>query len=330
MRFNLRTSYGVVLLALSLGQGCGAPQPPALGPNLVSNGSFESGLDGWWSWTDSEEGTASTSAEAADEGSAGLVLYKGKDGFNSMVGQATPNHSAWQTYEIHARLKGSHGGEHVTFSLHGQGFEVEAQNRWRTVSRLVLLPEPTDDANARISVTTEDSTVYVDRVSVALAKVERGDADNQKDNLLHNGSFESELGMWTFWTDSPEGKASTSPDAYHSGYAGLVLTRGAEGNYSLLKQPLPEPVLEREQYRIEAEVRGAHGGEPVNLCLQVDHEPWDGPCASVTAYVNWQHISQTVTIDEALSDEVLNMVVSLGGEGTAYVDDVSVVRTRRR
>ena len=41
-----------------------------------------------------------------------------------MVGQATPNHSAWQTYEVHARLKGAKGGEHVTFSLHGQGFDL--------------------------------------------------------------------------------------------------------------------------------------------------------------------------------------------------------------
>jgi hypothetical protein len=152
MRFNLWASCGVGLLALSLGQGCGEPQPPAIGPNLVSNGSFESGLNGWWSWTDSEEGTASTSAEAADEGSAGLVL-----------------------------------------------------------------------------------------------------------------------------------------------------TRGAEGNYSLLKQPLPEPVMVREQYRIEADVRGARG-EFVNICLQLDHEPWDGPCASVTAALDWQHVAQTVTIDEALSD----------------------------
>jgi hypothetical protein len=207
---------------------------------------------------------------------------------------------------------------------------VEAEDRWRTVSRLVLMTEPTDDSNARISVTTEDSTVYVDRVSVALAEVERGDADNKKDNLLRNGSFESDLSMWTFWTDSPEGAASTTPDVRKSGYAGLALTRGAEGNYSLLKQTLPDPVLMREQYRIEAEVRGAHGGELVNICLQLNHEPWDGPCVPVTAYVNWQHASQTFTIDEALSDEVLSLVVSLGSEGTAYVDDVSVVRTRRR
>lgn len=329
MRFNLWAFSGVGLLALSLGQGCGEPQPPVIGPNLVSNGFFESGLDGWWHWTDSDEGTASTSAEAADEGSSGLVLYKGTGGFNSMVGQPTDNHQAWQTYEVHARIKGAMGGEHVTFSLHGQGFEVVAENRWRTVSRLVLLPEPNDDVNARISVTTEDSTVYVDRVSFALAEVERGDADKEKGNLLHNGSFESELGMWTFWTDSPEGKASTTPDVRLSGYAGLVLTRGEEGNYSLLKQPLPDPVIVREQYRIEADVRGSRG-ELVNICLQLDHEPWDGPCASVTAALDWQHVSQTVTIDEALSDEVLSVVVSLGSQGTAYVDDVIVVRTQRR
>jgi hypothetical protein len=75
---------------------------------------------------------------------------------------------------------------------------------------------------------------------------------------------------------------------------------------------------------------GAGLDELVNICLQLDHEPWDGPCASVTASRDWQHVSQTVTIDEALSDEVLSLVVSLGSAGTAYVDDVLVVRTRRR
>ncbi|WP_224362900.1 carbohydrate binding domain-containing protein [Hyalangium versicolor] len=331
MRCSLRESCGVGLLVLCLGQGCeGEPQPPVIGPNMVSNGTFESELSGWWSWTDSEGGTASTSAEAADDGRAGLVLYKGKDGFNSMVGQPTEAHEAWQTYEIHARFKGTKGGEHLTFSFHGQGVEVVAETRWRTVSRMVLMPEPDDDLNARISVSTEDATVYVDNVSFSLAEVERGDADKVKDNLLHNGSFESELGLWTFWTDSPEGRASTTPDERNSGYSGLELRRGATGNFSVLKQPLPDPVLVREQYRIEAFVRGANGGENVSICLQMEHEPWEGPCTSATAAGEWQRLSQTVTIDEGLSDEDLSVVLSLGSEGTVYVDDVTVVRTRRR
>ncbi|WP_224367045.1 carbohydrate binding domain-containing protein [Hyalangium versicolor] len=328
MHFNLRKTCGVGFLVLCLGQGCGEPHAPVIGPNLVSNGSFEAELAGWWSWTDSTGGKASTGAEAADEGRAGLVLYKGKDGFNSMVGQTTELHQAWETYEIRARVKGAIGGEHVTFSYHGYGFEVVAEPYWQTVSQLVLLPEPQDDSNARISVTTDEATAYVDTVSFALADVERGTADKEKNNLIHNGSFESQLGLWALWTDSPTGTATTTPDARVSGYAGLVLSRGTEGSYTLLKQSLRDPVFSQEQYRIEADIWGATGLEQVTICLQLDREPYAGPCVAIPLAIDLQHLSQTVTIDDALNNENISVVVSLSSEGTAYLDDVIVVRTQ--
>jgi hypothetical protein len=207
---------------------------------------------------------------------------------------------------------------------------VVAEDQWSTVSRLVLMTEPSDDSNARISVTTDGATVYVDDVAFASALVERGDADLKAGNLVRNGSFESDLGMWTFWTNSlPDGSASTSPEARSSGYAGMVLTRGAEGAFTLVKQPLPDPIAKREEYRIEADVRGTQGGELVNVCLQMDDEPWDGPCVSVTASMSWQHISKTVPMEDALINKRVGAVVSLGSQGTVMVDDVIVVRTQK-
>jgi hypothetical protein len=324
MIWSLRKRWWLGLLVLGVGAGCGGAQPPTLGENLVFNGSFESGLDGWWQ----AGGDATPSADAADSGAFGLTLHKGSDGWGSMVGQETRGHTIGQTYQIYARLKGAVGGERVTFRYHGQGFEVVADSRWRTVNRMVLMPEINGDTNALVAVTTNDATVYVDEVSFAQAIVARGDADKEDDNLLRNGSFESDLGLWDFWTDSPDGSASTSPDARHSGYAGMVLTRGGEGSISSVKQPLPDPVASREKYRIEANVRGAHGGEVVNVCLQINHEPWDGPCAQVTAAVDWQHLSQEVSIDDAIVDERVGALVSLSTPGTVMVDDVIVVRTR--
>jgi hypothetical protein len=299
--------------------------------NLILNSSFEGKLDPWWTATDSKGGTAATSHEAADIGSTGLVLHKGTGGWGSMVGQETQGHVAMQTFQFKARLRGEKGGEHVTFSFHGEGFEEVAEPIWRTVSRLVLMPESNNNTSAIISVTTDEATVHVDDVSVTWVEVERGDADTEEDNLLRNGSFESDLGLWSSWADTPaESWAQTSPDARYSGYAGLGLTRGPSGVLSTVKQTLREPLMQGEEYRIEARVRGAHGGEQVNVCLQMNREPWDGPCTQVTTTVNWLHISNTVRIDETLHDERAGLLVSLSTEGTAYVDDVMVVRTKKR
>lgn len=330
MTLDLRKPWCLGILVLSMGQGCGEPQAPIIGPNLVRNGSFESGLEGWWRAGGSTESTASVSSEAADIGTSGLVLYNAMQSWGSMVGQDTLGHTAGQTFHVQARLKGLSGGERVNFNFHDQSFDVLAEKDWMTVSRMVLMPEISGDSAARISVMTEGATVYVDDVSFATAQVELGDADNEEDNLVRNGSFESDLGLWAFWSNAPEGVARTSPDARQSGYAGLVLTRGAEDGVTTVKQTLPEPLAEREEYRIEARVRGADGGEKLNVCLQINHEPWDGPCAQVEATRDWQHVEKKVPVEGALIDERVGLLVSLASEGTAYVDDVIVVRTRKQ
>ncbi|MBN1210474.1 MAG: carbohydrate binding domain-containing protein [Myxococcaceae bacterium] len=330
MTFALRKPWGWGLLALGLCQGCGGDEhAPIIGDNLVRNGSFESGLDGWWDATNSEGGQASASPEAADLGAAGLKLYKGTGGWGTMVGQETEGHGAWATLQVQARVRGAVGGEQLTFSFHSQGFEVTAEDRWRTVTRLLLMTEASDNPSAIIAVTTDGATAYVDDVSFSPAQVAKGEADLTPDNQVINGSFESGLGLWTFWTNSfPGGMASTSPDAKHSGYAGMVLARGAEGTLTTVKQTLTAPVFEGEQYRIEARVRGANGGEAVNLCLQINRDPWDGPCIHEKADREWKHLSRTVTIDAAMHDERVGVLLSLGSEGSVQVDDVVVLRTR--
>jgi hypothetical protein len=324
--------WALSVLALSLGSGCGGGgAPPLIGPNLVRNGSFEEAKleTSWWKATDSKDGTATISPAAADIGNMGLVLHKGTGGWGSMVGQETKPHQAGETYQVRARLRGVVGGERVTVSFHGQGFEVETEPQWRTVTRLLLLPEVSDNATALISVTSDESTVHVDDVSFARAEVARGDADEEEDNLLRNGSFESDLGMWNFWTDAgPEGTASTSPDARKSGYAGMVLSKGPSGMGVAVKQQLRDPLAEGEEYRLEAHVKGTEGGEAVVLCVQINHEPWDGPCTHVTASRGWTHVSEKLTFDPALTDERVGVLISLVSEGTALVDDVILVRTR--
>jgi hypothetical protein len=319
------------VLALSLGPGCGgAGAPPVIGPNLIRNGSFEEAKlePAWWTATE-KDGTATVSPEAADLGNRGLVLHKGTVGWGAMVGQETEPHQPGETYQVRARLKGAQGAELVTLSFHGQGFEVQTEPRWRTVSRLLLLPEASDNVTALISVTTDDSTVYVDDVSFARAEVARGEADEEEGNLLRNGSFESDLGMWSFWTDAgPEGTASTSPDARQSGYAGMVLSKGPEGSGVAVKQQLRDPLAEGEEYRLEAHMKGTVGGEAVALCVQINHEPWDGPCVPVNATTGWTHVSEKLTFDPALTDERVGVLVSLLSEGTVLVDDVILVRTR--
>jgi hypothetical protein len=327
MNFTPRKSWGPVLLVLSLCQGCGEDaHAPIIGPNLLRNGSFESELDGWWDATNSEGGGVLVTPEAADLGRAGLKLYKGTGGWGTMVGQETAGHGAWQTIQIQARVRGQLGGEQLSFSFHNQGFDVTAEDRWRTVSRLLLLPEASDSPTAMIAVTTDGAAAYVDEVSFAPAQVTQGEADKTSDNLVINGSFENDLSLWNVF---PAGTASPSPDAKHSGYSGVVLTRSAEGTFALVKQTLAAPVFEREQYRIEARVRGTSGGEAVNLCLQMNDEPWSGPCIHETASRDWKHLSKTVTIDAEIHDQRVGVVVSLSSEGSVQVDDVVVLRTRK-
>lgn len=332
MNSLLRKPWWLSIVALGLWQGCGEPQAPVVqGSNLIVNGSFEGKLDPWWTANDSVGGTGGTSPAAADIGSSGMMLHKGKGGWGYMVGQETSGHSAMQTFQFKARIRGALGGERVNVSFHGQSFDVIAEPVWRTVDRLVLMPDGGGGTTAMITATSDDSTIHVDDVSAFWVEVARGDADNEDGNLLRNASFESDLGLWTFWADVPEeGRAWTTPNGRSSGYAGLALTRGPSGALTTLKQMLQEPVFQGEKYRVEARVRGEHGGEQVNLCLQMKDEPWTGPCIQVTASTQWQHASETVSIEEDLNDKRVGVLVSLSTEGTAYVDDVIVVRTQRR
>jgi hypothetical protein len=318
------------LLALGLWSGCGEAQAPVLGPNLIENGSFEAGLAGWWNVLNGEGGTVTPQSEAADLGNMGLVLHKSTGGWGTMVGQNTVHHRAGETFQFKARIKGLTGGERVTFNFHGEAFEVTAEPRWRTVSQMVLLPEVNGDNSALISLTTDEATVYVDEVEIAQAEVARGDADDEEDNLVHNGSFESGLGVWSFWTNDPEGAASTSPEARRSGYAGMVMTKGLGGTAVTVKQPLPEPLAAGETFRIEAHLRGTEGGELVNLCVQINDEPYDGPCMGVKAEKEWRHISRTLTIDPEIVDQRAGALVSLNSSGTVMLDDVVVVSNRGR
>jgi hypothetical protein len=108
----------------------------------------------------------------------------------------------------------------------------------------------------------------------------------------------------------------------------MVLNRGPEGAITVVKQPLRDPVAAREEYRIEAYVRGAQGGEKVSLCLQIEEDPWTGPCAYATASAGWQHVSEKLPIDETMDDQRVGVVVAPSSEGTVMVDDVVLVRTR--
>jgi len=316
------------VLALSLGCGGGGAPPTVVGPNLVRNPSFEAGLAPWWTATE-EDGKASLSAEAADHGSMGVVLTKGTIGWGAIVGQATEPHQAGETYQARVRLKGAVGGERVIVRFHGQSFEVEAEPRWMTVTRLLYMHEASDDNVAMLSVITNGATVHVDDVSFAKAEVARGDADEEENNLLGNGSFESDLGMWNFWTDAgSDGAATSSPEGRQSGYAGLVLSKGPSGSAVAVKQELRDPLAEREEYRLEAQVKGTQGGEAVVLCLQNRDAPWDGPCIQVTATTGWTHLSEKLTFDAALVNKRVGVLVSLASEGTVLVDDIIIVRTR--
>jgi carbohydrate binding protein with CBM4/9 domain len=177
-----------------------------------------------------------------------------------------------------------------------------------------------------ITNTTEFATIYVDDMVVAPVTVAQGDADKLPDNLLHNGSFESELSRWDFWTDSSSGTASTSKVAGRSGYAGLVLTKGADGWATNVKQQLLTPLAEGDQYRVELQLQGTRGGETVQVCLQVNHDPWNGPCVEVVASKGWKGFSQTLSIDASLDNQYLGALVSLKSEGGVRIDDVSLVR----
>lgn len=332
MNSLLRQPGWLGLVALGLWQGCGEPQAPVVqGPNLIVNGSFEGTLNPWWTANDSDGGTGGTSPAAADIGASGMSLHKGKGGWGSMVGQETPGHSAMQTFRFKARIRGAKGEEQVNISFHGQSFNVTAEPVWRTVDRLVITPDESGGNTVMLTATSDDSTVHVDDVSAFWVEVARGDADNEGDNLIRNGSFESDLGLWKFWASVPdEGKAWTSPDARGSGYAGAVMTRGPLEGFTTLQQTLPAPVFQGEEYRIEARVRGERGGEKVNLCVQMVDEPWDGACLYVNATTQLQHVSKTLRIEENLNDKRSVLLLSLSSEGTAYVDDVILVRTKEK
>jgi hypothetical protein len=324
----LRRPWLSGLLALGVWQGCGeAGSPPSIGANLMQNSSFEDGLQGWWTATDSEGGMVTATPEAAHSGALGLALYKGKGGWGSSAGQDTAPHSAGQTLHVSASLKGAAGGERAYIGYHSQGFWVTLTPEWQRVSRLMLMPDASGDAAAFITNTTELSTIYVDDVIFAPATVAQGNADKRPDNLLRNGSFESELSLWDFWTDSPGGTASTSPAAGRSGYAGLVLTKGADGWAANVKQQLVRPLAAGERYRVELQLQGTRGGERVEVCLQVNYDPWHGPCLAVVASKDWRGFSGALSVDAVLHDEYVGALVSLRSQGAVRVDDVTLVRS---
>lgn len=196
-----------------------------LAPNLVGNGDFESGIDGWQVWG----GVLSSSEEAHTGALAALhtgrtATWQGPVYPITAVAGASYNISSWikvagaatATANINLRTICADGSE-----LYNWGGQAEVNSAgWTEVAGVATVPAECEVVDAVVYFAGPDVGVDI-LIDDVVVTGEGGDAGGP-DNLVTNSGFEEDLDGWVSWG----GALSRSSDQSYAGdYAAYLTSR---------------------------------------------------------------------------------------------------------
>lgn len=296
--------------------------------NLLPDGGFETGIDGWQSWngstlsasTDQAHGGAQSLRATARPNANQFAVYN----LTSLV-QADTTYavSAWvfhtgaaaDTVRLAAKVGCTSGDTYPWLESNGA---VEP-NTWTQLSGNLNIPASCTIADVAIFFegTSPGSDVYVDDVRVV----------PPSNNLVSNGTFEADTAGWSSWNGTT---LAVSADQAHSGAQSLLAANRPNANQFAVYN-LTGLVESNRTYSVSAWTR-ITGTEPgtvrlasVVQCVGADATyPWLDNDTAVPANT-WTELSGNLAIPDCAEIQQVQIFF----EGTAlgvdvYLDDVSV------
>ncbi|WP_127491508.1 carbohydrate binding domain-containing protein [Paenibacillus glycanilyticus] len=198
------------------GGGTGGP-----GTNLISNGEFDNGTNGWWTYFDaSASGTiaATTSAGLSGTNALKFDLSNGGDAdWKAQLGQTVSSLSSGTTYTLSFKGKAD-SARSITVSVSQEGSPYStflSQTASLTASgqtySYTFTPNASGNVYVKFNVGGGSADVYLDQISLT-------SGSGTASNLVANGGFESgTLDSWSSWGGTQQAAAA----AKYSGNYGL-------------------------------------------------------------------------------------------------------------
>ena len=300
---------------------------PITQENIVPNGTFESGTDGWFSWNG---GVITTSTFA--HGGAQSLMVTDRSSANppaatDLTAAVTPgvtyNASMWVSIanaasaSVNATTMIKCTGQDASFSWLAQ--VTASENTWTEISGTIAIPDcDIETFMLYAEGPGEGIDLLLDDVEVLAPPAE------EDENLIPDGDFESGIGEWFGWNNTSLVVTDTHA---HGGTQSLVsMNRTANG---AIARNIASIVTPGSSYAVTfwVSVGNVDAAQNVNVteAIQCDGESANYTWLGQVSVADSEWVEITGTID--LPDCVLTQV-TLYAEGTStgdlYVDDVTV------
>jgi hypothetical protein len=304
---------------------------PQQSPNIVANGTFESGTSGWYTWeggaqlgattTRAHGGTSSllvsnrTSGPAATELTAAIkagTIYP----FSLWVSAQTTANSDpnSQGIKVTQAVKCQENAN-TTYSQIGGPVTVPDGGTWAQITGTVTVPNCTVTQVQFYVEGAIGSDLYLDDVQVI---------DNSLvGNLISDGSFESGQGAWGGWGYTTLAVTNTTA---HSGTQSLLATGMSQ--YGAIARDIRSLVAPGKKYQASAWVSvaslsapGAVKFQTVQRCNGASGDSYPWLAGGTVANGAWIQLAGTVDLSACTTIE--NLVLFVGADsGDLLVDDV--------
>jgi len=320
VRFN--GTFGVANLdSIAIGR---EPPSDGYGPNLLSNGDFESGTSGWFGWG----GTLAASSEQAHGGAQSLKVSNRSAGAGTaaytLTGSVTPGTSYQLRYfvtiggassapvNITRKLVCEGQGESYLWVANG----TVSAGTWSELSGVLEVPDCTvTELLVYVEGPPEGVDLYVDDASIRAPLTQ---------NLVANGTFEANSSGWFGWG----GTLATTSERAHGGAQSLKVSDRSAGQ-GTAAYDLTSVVTAGTTYQTRFFVTiGGAASAPVNVtrkftCAGSDSYGWVSNSSAVLDGV-WTELSGPLAVPDCDLTSVLIYVEGPPAGVDLYVDDVLV------
>jgi len=297
-----------------------------LGPNLISNGDFESGTSGWFGWG----GTLSTSADRAHGGAQSLRVSNRSEGQGTAAYNLTSAVTPGESYQarffvtiggaasapVNVTLKVVCVGQSDAYSWLANSGAV-SDGVWTELSGTLSVPDcELTELLAYVEGPPAGVDLYVDDVSVRKPIAA---------NLVSNGTFETGTSGWFGWG----GTLATSAARAHSGAQSLWVSNRTAGA-GTAAYDLTSAVTAGSTYLTSFFVTiGGAASAPVNVTSKVscsgagDAYSWVSNSSAVSDGV-WTELAGPLALPDCDLTQVLLYVEGPPEGVDLFVDDVII------
>ncbi|HYD40393.1 MAG TPA: endo-1,4-beta-xylanase [Anaeromyxobacter sp.] len=296
----------------------------AVGPNVIANGDFESGTDGWFTWS----GTIGTTTASAQKGSRALIVTNRPGNgpaattiTNAVVPGTSYQVSFWVSIagaaqanvNLTQKIRCSDGSDQYSWLASPVAVP---EGQWVELTGTLAVPNcPLGEVTIYAEGPGAGIDLLVDNVSARAPTTT---------NLIPDGTFESGVGSWFSWN----GVLSTTSALAHGGSRSLVST-GRTGNGPVARS-LMGIVEPGKTYQVSFWVSvGNAASADVNLTRkfscqgQSDSYSWVVNPTAVTSG-GWVQLSGTLAVPSCTLTDALIYAEGPGAGIDLYVDDVTL------